>query len=63
MDKANAETRRRLKENGIAFWQLGERWGCNEVTVTRRFRTELSPQRLQEVNGIIDQILQERKGV
>ena len=58
-EKANADIRAALKIAGIPFWELGKKWGCNECTVTRRLRTELSKAEKELVFRLIAQLKQE----
>lgn len=60
-EKANLDLRQLMKESGVYFWQLGERWGCNEVTVSRRFRMELPEDKKAEVRRIVQEITEERR--
>ena len=59
MKKANADIREALKKADIPFWRLGLKWGCNECTVTRRFRMELPAEEKEHVFQLIEQIKEE----
>ncbi len=59
MRKANEDIRRELRDAHIPLWRLGIVQGCNEVTMVRRLRLELSDQDKDLIRNQIKQIVQE----
>lgn len=57
---ANMDLRFKAKAAGVPFWKIAEKLGVTEVTITRRFRKELSPEQKQMYLDIIQQIVSER---
>lgn len=57
---ANLDLRFKAKAAGVPFWKIAEKLGVTEVTITRRFRKELSPEQKQMYLDIIQQIVSER---
>ncbi|MCH5192586.1 MAG: hypothetical protein J1F11_01400 [Oscillospiraceae bacterium] len=53
---ANSDLRRKAKESGVTFWQIADYMGVCEMTISRRFRRELSEKEKTEMNGIIDSL-------
>ena len=57
---ANMDLRFKAKAAGVPFWKIAEKLGVTEVTITRRFRKELSPEQKQMYLDVIQQIVSER---
>lgn len=50
-----------MKSEGVTLWQLADVLGVCEMTVSRRFRKELSEKEKNEISGIVDRLAAERK--
>ena len=49
MKTANLELRRTAKANGVALWQIADKLGISEPTMTRRLRSELPENEKQKI--------------
>lgn len=58
---ANKELRQKMKEYSVTFWQIADKIGVCEMTVSRRFRKELTEQEKLKMSSTIDEIAAERK--
>lgn len=58
---ANMDLRQKMKSEGVTLWQLADVLGVCEMTVSRRFRKELSEKEKNEISGIVDRLAAERK--
>jgi len=58
---ANMDLRQKMKSEGVTLWQLADVLGVCEMTVSRRFRKELSEKEKNKISKIIDNIVDERK--
>lgn len=58
---ANMDLRQKMRSEGVTFWQLADVLGVCEMTVSRRFRKELSEKEKNKISGIIDRLAAERK--
>lgn len=58
----NEELRRKMKETGVTFWQIADVIGVCEMTISRRFRKELSENEKSEMNSIIDKLAAQKNG-
>lgn len=52
----NKDLRDYAKEKGVFFWQIANFLGFSESSMTRRLRTELSPEDKQNYIRIIDEL-------
>ena len=59
----NKDLRGYAKSKGVFFWQIARFLGFSEPTMTRRLRTELSPEDKQNYIRIIDELANEKKSV
>ena len=59
MKKANLDIRQELKKAGIPLWRLAMKQECNEVTMVRRLRLELSDEKKSIVRKQIELIIKE----
>ena len=57
---ANQRLRTELKNHGVALWQIAEAQKVCEMTLTRRWRHELSEPEKASVRGIIREIVAKR---
>jgi transcriptional regulator with XRE-family HTH domain len=53
---ANKNIRTILKLKNITMWQLAKQIGISEPTITRWFRTELTPERYEKVTSAIQEL-------
>ena len=59
----NKDLRDYAKSKGVFFWQIARFLGFSEPTMTRRLRTELSPEDKQNYIRIIDELASAKKSV
>lgn len=59
---ANADLRQRAKKAGVTFWRIADYMGVCEMTISRRFRKEMSEKEKAEMNGIIDSLATQKDG-
>lgn len=59
MKTANLELRRTAKANGVSLWQIAEKLGISEPTMTRRLRFELPKEEKNKIIGIINELAKE----
>lgn len=57
----NMDLREKMKATGVTFWQIADVLGVCEMTVSRRFRKELSENEKNKISGIIDRLAAERE--
>lgn len=57
----NQEIRRKAKEKGVYLWQIAEKLGVCDMTLTRKLRHELPENEKTEILDIIDSISASRK--
>jgi len=50
----NKTIRERIKSSGLRFWQVAEKCGVCEMTLTRWLRKDLSPERESIINRAIE---------
>ena len=60
VNSANEDLRGRMKATGVTFWQIADCLGVCEMTVSRRFRKELSEKEKIEMNDIIDSLVAQK---
>lgn len=56
----NMDLRQKAKEKDVFFWQIAEKLGVSEATMTRRLRFELPEQEKQKYLSIIDKLSAEK---
>lgn len=57
----NQEIRRKAKEKGVYLWQIAEKLGVCDMTLTRKLRHELPENEKTEILDIIESISASRK--
>lgn len=57
----NIDIRKAAKENGVFLYDIAERLGVCEMTVTRLLRRELSSEKKAQINAIIAELAAEKK--
>lgn len=57
----NQEIRRKAKEKGVYLWQIAEKLGVCDMTLTRKLRHELPENEKTEILNIIESISASRK--
>ncbi len=57
----NQEIRIKAKENGVRLWQIAEKLGVCDMTLTRKLRHELPEDEKIKILAIIDSISASRK--
>ncbi len=57
----NMDLRQKAKEKDVFFWQIAEKLGVSEATMTRRLRFELPEQEKQKYLSIIDKLSAEKE--
>lgn len=58
---ANMKLRKKMRSEGVTLWQIADALGVCEMTMSRRFRKELSEKETREITIIIDRLAAERK--
>ena len=52
----NLELRTKARKNGVRLWEIADRLGISEPTITRKLRRELPANEKQRILAIIDEI-------
>ena len=52
----NLELRTKARKNGVRLWEIADRLGISEPTITRKLRRELPDNEKQRILAIIDEI-------
>lgn len=60
MEKANQDIREYAKKNGVFHWQIGDKFGVNDVSFSRWMRHEFSPEKKAQALRYIDEIVREK---
>lgn len=55
----NKKIREAAKNSGIKLWQIAEKLGISEPTMTRKLRRELADEEQQRILNIIDELAKE----
>lgn len=55
----NTEIREKAKKLGIRLWQIADKLGISEPTMTRKLRHELADGEKQKILNIIDELAKE----
>lgn len=55
----NKEIREKAKKLGIRLWQIADKLGISEPTMTRKLRRELADGEKQKILNIIDELAKE----
>ncbi len=56
----NSDIRARAKSKRVYLWEIANKLGVSEMTLTRRLRRELSEDEKQRIFSFIDEIAKER---
>lgn len=59
----NEEIRKLAKERDVKLWEVAEKLGCADATLSRKLRKELSAAEKKQIVEIIDCITLENQGV
>ena len=57
----NLELRTKARRNGVRLWEIADKLGVSEPTITRKFRRELPDNEKQRILAIIDEIAAAKK--
>lgn len=57
----NLELRTKARKNGVRLWEIADRLGISEPTITRKLRRELPTNEKQRILAIIDEIAAAKK--
>ena len=52
----NLELRTKARRNGVRLWEIADKLGVSEPTITRKLRRELPDNEKQRILAIIDEI-------
>ncbi len=50
------------KSKAVKLWEIADKLGICEMTMTRKLRYELPTDEKERIKGIIDEIVKEREG-
>ena len=50
---ANQDIKRKIKESGIKMWQIADKLGVSEMTLSRKFRYELIADEKETLKSLI----------
>lgn len=53
---SNSDVRTKARENGVRLWEIADKLGISEPTITRKLRRELPADEKQKILAIIDEI-------
>lgn len=53
---ANKDIKLEARGNGVALWQIAEKLGISEPTITRKLRVELTPEEKAKIRAIIAEL-------
>lgn len=59
----NVEVRQAAKDAGIKLWEIAERLGCADATLSRKLRRELQADERNVIMEIIHHLAEENQGV
>lgn len=57
----NLELRTKARRNGVRLWEIADKLGVSEPTITRKLRRELPANEKQRILAIIDEIAAAKK--
>ena len=57
----NLELRTKARRNGVRLWEIADKLGVSEPTITRKLRRELPTNEKQRILAIIDEIAAAKK--
>lgn len=61
MNTRNVDIKKRLKNNRISYFELGELFGVSEMTIFRKLRKELDKSEREKLNKAIDTLISKRE--
>lgn len=61
MNTRNIDIKKRLKNNGISYFELAELFGVSEMTIFRKLRKDLDKSEKEEINKAIDTLISKRE--
>jgi len=50
---ANQEIKREIKESGVKMWQIADKLGVSDMTLSRKFRYELTGTEKETIRSLI----------
>ena len=53
---SNSDVRTKARENGVRLWEIADKLGISEPTMTRKLRRELPADEKKKMLAIIDEI-------
>ena len=53
---SNQELRKEIKQSGVKMWQIADKIGISDMTLSRKFRYELSGEEKEAIREIIAEI-------
>ena len=53
---SNSDVRTKARENGVRLWEIADKLGISEPTITRKLRHELPADEKQRILAVIDEI-------
>lgn len=53
---SNSDVRTKARENGVRLWEIADKLGISEPTITRKLRRELPADEKKKMLAIIDEI-------
>jgi hypothetical protein len=56
MEKANQDIRKMIRDSGLKYWQVAERYGVNDGNFSRKLRTELPDKEKVKILMIISEL-------
>lgn len=63
MEKANKDIREALVKSGVRQWELAEKYGLSNTHFCAKLRKELTSEEKYKLFTIIQEIVDERKGI
>ena len=59
---ANEGIRAEAKKNGVCLWEIADRLGVSEMTITRKLRRELCDSEREQFLSLISGVAKEKAG-
>ncbi|MCL2776178.1 MAG: hypothetical protein FWD71_22995 [Oscillospiraceae bacterium] len=56
---ANEKFRKEIKQSGVKMWQIADKIGISDMTLSRKFRYELTSEEKDEIRRIIAGIVKD----
>jgi len=51
---ANQDIKREIKESGVKMWQIADKLGVSDMTLSRKFRYELTVEEKETIRDMIE---------